>query len=580
MDSVLACVVRFLMRQERPRRSLGAREAEGSDRRLSTIHCKMTQYGLAQRLGKKRRHGSKAEKERWVEFQRQRWPIPIARRFEAGRRYAPVMQISPGRARRYDGPRGRRRAQLQDLLMTTARLLRLETTSAVTCTLHAPARGRVPGHRPAVAEACSCSPRMIRQNPTGKVRSRSRIALRGGDPKQLIYRFRRADIVTYNTVRDIIDASDRRRILHLTTNSRTTGSIVSWVNDTFTERFPANGPTTTRRLTSTSPRSGARARRPDRSAGSAWSKCPRSTRPMTLRWLPRPISSPARSRASSTPERTFRRRQRTARRSRRLPDRHLQDQAPRRVRLSTPGPGHSPPGHRRLGAQRPRGTQAASPPAGRGYGPPRRSGHPGGCAAKRAVRRQRPHAVGVPRCRGKFDIGATAAEWLAEEGPREPRAGVRPAARRAGLVVLLAASRGRARRIVRETGPTARAGAGQGGDVQAGCLGKAFEALRVDQASAWSAAVLVETLRRDPRGQPRSTTASRRRRTPFGRADEPAQRRSSRRRSSFWPIPPAREVSGRLHIDRGGSKVRGYLAVHGPASVRTRPVAGEALRMG
>ena len=58
-----------------------------------------------------------------------------------------------------------------------------------------------------------------------------------GDPKQSIYRFRRADIVTYNCVKEIIRNSGGE-ILTLSANFRTSPDILNWVNDEFTERFP------------------------------------------------------------------------------------------------------------------------------------------------------------------------------------------------------------------------------------------------------------------------------------------------------------------------------------------------------
>ena len=57
-----------------------------------------------------------------------------------------------------------------------------------------------------------------------------------GDPKQSLYRFRRADIVTYSNVRTII--SRHGAILALTTNFRSRGDLVAWTNDTFTREFP------------------------------------------------------------------------------------------------------------------------------------------------------------------------------------------------------------------------------------------------------------------------------------------------------------------------------------------------------
>lgn len=58
-----------------------------------------------------------------------------------------------------------------------------------------------------------------------------------GDPKQSVYRFRRADIVTYRQVCDIITASGGD-VIHLTTNFRTAGGLVKWVNGAFRDAFP------------------------------------------------------------------------------------------------------------------------------------------------------------------------------------------------------------------------------------------------------------------------------------------------------------------------------------------------------
>ena len=59
-----------------------------------------------------------------------------------------------------------------------------------------------------------------------------------GDPKQSIYRFRRADIATYNQVRQIIERSGGQ-IVALSANFRTIGPLVEWVNGTFDQVFPA-----------------------------------------------------------------------------------------------------------------------------------------------------------------------------------------------------------------------------------------------------------------------------------------------------------------------------------------------------
>jgi ATP-dependent helicase/nuclease subunit A len=52
-----------------------------------------------------------------------------------------------------------------------------------------------------------------------------------GDPKQSIYRFRRADIGVFLKSRDSIGGT----VHHLTTNFRSTGPVVEWVNATFSE---------------------------------------------------------------------------------------------------------------------------------------------------------------------------------------------------------------------------------------------------------------------------------------------------------------------------------------------------------
>jgi ATP-dependent helicase/nuclease subunit A len=58
-----------------------------------------------------------------------------------------------------------------------------------------------------------------------------------GDPKQSIYRFRRADIVTYNQVKEIIEKHGD--VVPLSANFRAIGQIIDWVNETFATLFPA-----------------------------------------------------------------------------------------------------------------------------------------------------------------------------------------------------------------------------------------------------------------------------------------------------------------------------------------------------
>ncbi|HXM76556.1 MAG TPA: UvrD-helicase domain-containing protein, partial [Thermoanaerobaculia bacterium] len=58
-----------------------------------------------------------------------------------------------------------------------------------------------------------------------------------GDPKQSIYRFRRADIQTYEAVSEIM-ARAGGEIVRLSTNFRSTEEICSWANRVFDEIFP------------------------------------------------------------------------------------------------------------------------------------------------------------------------------------------------------------------------------------------------------------------------------------------------------------------------------------------------------
>ncbi len=57
-----------------------------------------------------------------------------------------------------------------------------------------------------------------------------------GDPKQSIYRFRRADIITYNEVKNIVEQSGGK-VIKLSANFRTVAPIVRWVNGFFSKRF-------------------------------------------------------------------------------------------------------------------------------------------------------------------------------------------------------------------------------------------------------------------------------------------------------------------------------------------------------
>jgi ATP-dependent helicase/nuclease subunit A len=61
-----------------------------------------------------------------------------------------------------------------------------------------------------------------------------------GDPKQSIYRFRRADIGIYNDVRALLAGSDGSGLVRLTTNFRSVPALCAWANNVFKARFPAH----------------------------------------------------------------------------------------------------------------------------------------------------------------------------------------------------------------------------------------------------------------------------------------------------------------------------------------------------
>lgn len=60
-----------------------------------------------------------------------------------------------------------------------------------------------------------------------------------GDPKQSIYRFRRADIDIYNVVRERFSDPAVGRVVPLTLNFRSVPQLCNWANEVFQTRFPA-----------------------------------------------------------------------------------------------------------------------------------------------------------------------------------------------------------------------------------------------------------------------------------------------------------------------------------------------------
>ncbi|MFP5315112.1 MAG: UvrD-helicase domain-containing protein [Actinomycetes bacterium] len=62
-----------------------------------------------------------------------------------------------------------------------------------------------------------------------------------GDPKQSIYRFRRADIATYLDTQHRFTHSEHSRVATLRTNFRSTGRLLEWINSTFSTLIQEDG---------------------------------------------------------------------------------------------------------------------------------------------------------------------------------------------------------------------------------------------------------------------------------------------------------------------------------------------------
>ena len=181
-----------------------------------------------------------AELDRWNEFAASH-AVPLTDRWLAGRYEACLRAIRPAVAT-YD--RCRRQAgalNFQDLLIGAARLLRERPE------VRAGLRGRFThvlvdefqDTDPVQAEVLCL---LTADDPAERDWKRCRPAPGSlfvvGDPKQSIYRFRRADIATYDRVKALIVAGGGE-VLPLTTSFRTVGPLIRWANEVFATVFPA-----------------------------------------------------------------------------------------------------------------------------------------------------------------------------------------------------------------------------------------------------------------------------------------------------------------------------------------------------
>src|SRR5881397_1832709 len=58
-----------------------------------------------------------------------------------------------------------------------------------------------------------------------------------GDPKQSIYRFRRADITTYAQMKEVVRRAGGK-VIPISTNFRSISNVCEWVNAAFEDNFP------------------------------------------------------------------------------------------------------------------------------------------------------------------------------------------------------------------------------------------------------------------------------------------------------------------------------------------------------
>ncbi len=184
--------------------------------------------------------GIAAETQRWTQF-RDSHARPYLRRIYQ-QRYAAAMEAFSGAREEYDRLRAaRKQLNFQDLLMRSAALLREGGTALRryfsarfshllidefqdTDPVQAEVMFLLAADDPEEKDWRRCIPR------PGSL-------FIVGDPKQSIYRFRRADLVTYGEVRKIISGSGGE-VIQLSSNFRSVKPLLDWINASFEDRFP------------------------------------------------------------------------------------------------------------------------------------------------------------------------------------------------------------------------------------------------------------------------------------------------------------------------------------------------------
>ncbi len=197
---------------------------------------KITQTSWTQN-GRFTKEEAKAEQSRWKDF-RSTVVEPALKQWREWR-YAPILRVMAGAQTVYDEMRNSSsRLHYTDLLIRAAQLLRDKP--------HVRSYFRDRFTHLLVDEFQDTDPIQaevmlllaasdIKETDWRKACPRPGSLFVVGDPKQSIYRFRRADIVTYNEVKDIIRKGNRQSgmAIDLSSNFRTVDNVISWVNEVF-----------------------------------------------------------------------------------------------------------------------------------------------------------------------------------------------------------------------------------------------------------------------------------------------------------------------------------------------------------
>ena len=183
------------------------------------------------------REEAKAEGARWNEF-RAAVVEPAMKKWREWR-YGPILRVMAQAQMVYDAVRiQRRQLSYADLLMKAARLLRDRPhvrsyfQDRFTHLLVDEFQDTDPIQAEVMLLLAASD---VRETDWRKAVPRPGSLFVVGDPKQSIYRFRRADIVTYNEVKDILQRGNTQQglAIELSSNFRTVESIISWVNQVF-----------------------------------------------------------------------------------------------------------------------------------------------------------------------------------------------------------------------------------------------------------------------------------------------------------------------------------------------------------